>query len=556
MTKLGVFLVSSLLASFIAFFMSFDNYKKSKQLSNEVFSSALHIINYARLSEIEIYKVLDAINQPNVQIGDIEIKERVDSIYENLFVIKEKSNNPNNLEDVSRIEMLIQELRSTDRGLVSSEKWKNNIASISKETKTIFEDIVERETLKAFENNLSQETLYKNNQKYFYMAIAIAMFALFAFVVYVYHLIIFPLKQLKDDFKLFKAGKLSSKSIPNKRMDEIGALYKHFWALFYQVKENERSLLDSADHLNGLLEELKLEIIEKNKVKIELEKNMKQRELLSRQAGMHEIASEMLHNLGNILNSVNVSVSHLETLFDEQNSVDKIQKIVQKIHHDGENQEIDFIFLIAKYLTILTEKSLNSREQFDQEIETLKENLMSLNMIIQQQKKHIGSVNLDEQFDLNEAIKEVIKLNENTLVKHKVKVNTELGQIPKICLDRYQISQVLNHLVINGALSYVTTKDGIEKTFFIKTHALNDTQIEVLFKDQGIGIEKHDLNQIFQSKISHGKQSNEVDLHYSANVIKNLGGALQAFSEGKNNGACFSIVIPINRQASLGNELN
>ncbi len=144
---------------------------------------------------------------------------------------------------------------------------------------------------------------------------------------------------------------------------------------------------------------------------------------------------------------------------------------------------------------------------------------------------------------VNNFIKETIEQLSSIFKLHNKKIDftTELANNFTADIDIFLTKRVINNLILN-ALSYSANSDKID--IFLK-HTDNGFSISI--KDYGIGIEKEDIDKIF-NKFYSGKSnlkqaSTGLGLYLSNKIIKALGGTIEVKSE-KNKGSTFKIILP------------
>lgn len=146
-----------------------------------------------------------------------------------------------------------------------------------------------------------------------------------------------------------------------------------------------------------------------------------------------------------------------------------------------------------------------------------------------------------EDFDINEAIKEVVGFIEKEIQTKGINMIFNFQEnLPKIITDKGQLQQVLLNIINNAV-------DAVEQggTIDIKTVLLDTNHMEISIKDNGPGIPKDKLKRIFEPFYTTKKKGTGLGLYISYGIIKKLGGDIQVESEvGK--GTIFKLKIPVN----------
>ncbi|OHB25835.1 MAG: hypothetical protein A2X84_13105 [Desulfuromonadaceae bacterium GWC2_58_13] len=143
--------------------------------------------------------------------------------------------------------------------------------------------------------------------------------------------------------------------------------------------------------------------------------------------------------------------------------------------------------------------------------------------------------------DLNEVIRDVLRLVRYELSRHSVKLAEDYGALPLVWADSNKIKQVFINLVMNA--SHVMSKGG---TLTLKTQMINGGEVEALVADTGSGIPPAILEQIFEPFFSTKKEGEGtgLGLYICRNIINEHEGRITVDSvEGQ--GTVFRVVLPL-----------
>src|SRR5881397_1023954 len=101
-----------------------------------------------------------------------------------------------------------------------------------------------------------------------------------------------------------------------------------------------------------------------------------------------------------------------------------------------------------------------------------------------------------DDVDLNEVVRDVLKLTRNDLINQNVTVDTKLAQnLPAVTGDRVQLQQVLLNLMLNGCEA-MTNYDSSARQLLIASKSENGT-VRVSVTDRGGGIPEEKLEHVF-----------------------------------------------------------
>jgi signal transduction histidine kinase len=297
------------------------------------------------------------------------------------------------------------------------------------------------------------------------------------------------------------------------------------------------------------LKELHLANRQREHAEIELKETHNKLIEASRRAGMFEVATSVLHNVGNVLNSVNISSS----LIDEKlrkSKVIQIQKVTDLIH-EHENNLTDFFTndsrgkLIPDYLESLTAYLTQEQNDVLNELKLLTNGIEHIKHIVSMQQNYEKSAGVLEKFKASELVEDALSMNNEAVMRHQVEVQRDFADVPLIWMDKHGVLQILVNLIRNAKEACVASKKPHKK--IILRIACENELIKIVVIDNGIGILSENLVKIYSQGFTTKKEGHGIGLHNSALVAKELGGRLTVLSEGINQGATFILELPIKK---------
>ncbi len=285
----------------------------------------------------------------------------------------------------------------------------------------------------------------------------------------------------------------------------------------------------------------------------ELELDEAHRRLLdaSRLAGMAEVASDVLHNVGNTLNSINVSCS-VAVDHVKQCGAANLAKIPQLLQQNA--GRLDHFLtadpqgkLIPEYLAALAHTFEDHQAFLLRELEVLRKHVEHVNQIVAMQQNYARVAGIEEIVDLVQLVEDAVHINAAALDRHTVKVRREFDPVPPTLADKHRILQILVNLIRNAkyALSDSEQPDKL-LTLRVRCHGQNQVQIQVL--DNGVGIPAENLTRIFNHGFTTRRDGHGFGLHSGSLAARELGGSLTAHSDGPGKGATFTLLLPIKSQ--------
>lgn len=135
-----------------------------------------------------------------------------------------------------------------------------------------------------------------------------------------------------------------------------------------------------------------------------------------------------------------------------------------------------------------------------------------------------------------------------------VKINSSAGRgiaIEQHCrygtmvrTNKTKLMRVLNHLILNAqeSVKQRTRVDGMIK---ISTGELRQNRVRLTIRDNGVGISLVNLHRIFEFGFTTKQNGYGYGLHAAAAILEEIGGDIEAFSDGPGLGAEFRITIPV-----------
>lgn len=269
----------------------------------------------------------------------------------------------------------------------------------------------------------------------------------------------------------------------------------------------------------------------------------------ARRAGMADIATSVLHNVGNVLNSINTSLS----LIRERITHSKISHLAnlavilkQYLEETGAaDKENSKGKQVLEYLTLVTEDwNNNDKKCLLEELHRLDYNIDHINKIITTQQALSGTVGLTEEAFLENLLQDALTMNKTAYERAHIEIICDYKFNKKVTVDKVKLLQILTNLIKNGIDSLVESKLLPKKiTLCIKEN--DDSHFIIQVSDNGIGVPPEHITKIFSYGFTTKKNGHGFGLHTSAISAKEMGGSLFVESEGKNKGATFNLILPL-----------
>jgi signal transduction histidine kinase len=305
--------------------------------------------------------------------------------------------------------------------------------------------------------------------------------------------------------------------IASKRTDEVGTLAHEFDSMLGKLARSRAQLVDTA-----------------------------------RAAGMSEIATGVLHNVGNVLNSVNVSATLVAEKSRSQASTDfaNVISVLRPEAHDlaGFLQRDPRGQHLFPMLDEIANQLIGDRQAVDKEVRTLLEGIEHIKELVHAQQGLAGRAGVRERLSIQNIIDSAIDITDqpNNAVR-ALEVVREYEELATQPVDRHRLMQILVN-VIQNARQALQAAGSAEPRLVLRLRGVpGAVRIEV--EDNGVGIPSENLTRIFNHGFTTKPGGHGFGLHASANAATEMGGKLTASSAGGGRGACFVIEFPVEEAA-------
>lgn len=269
--------------------------------------------------------------------------------------------------------------------------------------------------------------------------------------------------------------------------------------------------------------------------------------LASRQAGMAEVASGVLHNVGNVLTSVNLIIHDVQDrlkttrLSHLRRVVEILQReqprLVEFLTEDGGGRQLpDFLGKLDDHLTSENRQLLTDVEGLVRHFEHIRE------IIVTQQ----GSAQLFgvlETLVPAQLFEDALRLNAESMERHGISLERVFDAAGQVKADRHKVLQILVNLLKNAKDALQAVKPG-ERIVRVHVACRDEQTISLAVEDNGPGILRENLTRIFQHGFTTKPTGHGFGLHSSVLAAREMGGDLVATSPGLGHGSTFTLTLP------------
>jgi signal transduction histidine kinase len=263
---------------------------------------------------------------------------------------------------------------------------------------------------------------------------------------------------------------------------------------------------------------------------------------------MAEVATGVLHNVGNVLNSVNVGASVISDKIRNsriENLVAAVQLLEEHttdfadfVQNDPKGQRLmPYLGKLASYLQ-------SERHQVLLEVEALMTHVDHIKEIVSTQQDYAKMSTLIELVYLPKLVEDAYRMVEPNFKRHHVKFRAHFEEVPSVPAARHQVLEILVNLLSN-AQQAVIEHNGPERQVYVSVRLLGNQRVEVQVRDTGVGLAPDNLTRIFAHGFTTKRDGHGFGLHSGALAARQMGGSLRAESEGVGCGATFVLELPI-----------
>jgi PAS domain S-box-containing protein len=266
----------------------------------------------------------------------------------------------------------------------------------------------------------------------------------------------------------------------------------------------------------------------------------------SREAGMAEVATSVLHNVGNVLNSINVSA---ELLLDaaKNSKVSFLGKAVALFNeHAG---DLDAYMAndpkgrqLPGYLSLLCEQLIKEQQRTTEELESVRQNIEHVKEIVAMQQNYAKICGVTETIKVTDIVEDALRMNTGALARHEVDLVREYTDDSAVSMEKHKVLQILVNLIRNA--KYACDESGRNDKQITLRISKQDPWIRIAIVDNGVGIPAENLTRIFNHGFTTRKEGHGFALHSGAIAATELGGSLTAQSDGWGHGAVFTLNLP------------
>ncbi len=289
------------------------------------------------------------------------------------------------------------------------------------------------------------------------------------------------------------------------------------------------------------------DITERKQAEAELKAAQEKLIEIARKVGMAEVAADVLHNVGNVLNSINVSTTVIREKIasSELANLEKVASIINEhnddlgtfLTEDPQGKHIPiYLTEVSKYLT-------DEQTDIIDKLKVLAENVQHIKDIINMQQSYAKVSGVEVQTSLSKLAEDAIQINSAGLERHGTRLIREFEELGDVEIDKQKLLQILVNLISNAKYA-LSGSNKEEKLVIIRIYKHSEARFRIEVADNGVGVSKDNLAKIFSHGFTTKKDGHGFGLHSSALASKEMGGSLTVHSDGVGQGATFTLELP------------
>ena len=286
-----------------------------------------------------------------------------------------------------------------------------------------------------------------------------------------------------------------------------------------------------------------------------------QREYLevARTAGMAEIATNVLHNVGNALNSVKTASHCIQETSKERKWLGLLSKIVNLMQTQDDLGDFftndERSNRIPQALDTVYRNLNDQNHELNTETARLVDQVRSIDNVLQEQQKYSNeSTAILEKVNLNQLIEESLAYKAYWLQDQNLELVRDFGSLLPVNVEKAKFRRILVYLLQNAseAIAEMDREDG---RIILKTESLEDG-VYVEITDNGVGIPDESSKRVFAHGFTTKQQKAGFGLHYCANAMTEMNGSIKVHSDGLDKGTTARLYFPIAESTSPNLEIS
>ncbi len=270
---------------------------------------------------------------------------------------------------------------------------------------------------------------------------------------------------------------------------------------------------------------------------------------ISRRAGMAQVATSVLHSVGNSLTSLSVSASVVLTAMRQS----KLGSLARGVNLLAQTQATspgdDRARHLPGFLAKVTEALQEEQTEAIVELEGMERTIEQIEAVVRSQQTRAQVGGVAESIVLNELVEDALRFQRGRCEAADVALLVDFAELPRVRVDRARVLEILLNLLANAREAVERAPPSDLRHVLVRTRRVDRDRVAIDVIDTGVGIPAENLVDVFAQGFTTKRDGDGFGLHSSACIASELGGGLKAHSEGAGQGACFTLVLPVNERA-------
>jgi signal transduction histidine kinase len=287
--------------------------------------------------------------------------------------------------------------------------------------------------------------------------------------------------------------------------------------------------------------------LEQQELQAEIIRLREELALVSRLASMAEVATGTLHNVGNVLTSINVSASMVKSRLRESRVANLAKALLLLREHRSDLaaflQDDPKGKMLPAYLETLADHLSGEQSELLREMDTMGKDIEHVKEIVAMQQNYAKVCGVTETIPAADLVDDALRMNLGAFERHGVTVVREFADVPPVKVDKHKVLQILVNVMRNAKYAMDELAPA-EKRLTVSIGLKDDSSVAITVRDNGTGISRENLARIFSRGFTTKRDGHGFGLHSGRQVAQELGGQLTVSSDGPGKGAAFCLELP------------
>jgi signal transduction histidine kinase len=264
----------------------------------------------------------------------------------------------------------------------------------------------------------------------------------------------------------------------------------------------------------------------------------------SQATGRSEVASTVIHNVGNVLTNVN-SLLDAATGRVQGLRISPLEKLAARLKEADADEALQKA--TPDYLAGLANSLKTEQQLIGGLLATLHDNVRHIHDVIRDQQRHASKSVQLMKVQLDDLIEDAIGCCRARLEQDAVAVTVTGTRRIELRSDRSLLLQILINVIGNARHAMAEMPGTRQLRINVQP---NDNSVVIQVQDNGCGMNSETLAKVFTAHFTTKATGSGLGLHFCALTLKRLGGAIRASSDGLGQGSTFLIELPISSTTS------